>query len=594
MATSTAKPTGFISGEDPATLEANRVYQDALARLSQSLDTRKNRFFDPVLLAAAQGFLAPNQTGSFGESLGIVAKNVGAAQEQQLKQDQEIAQQRVAAAGKGVELQRMRARDADIAKYLGADQPTGPVAGPLSAPVAGPRAAPDAPAGALPTRISTVDEPPAPPVAASATPVRPPSVLPGGPLPAPPTVVAQAPQGVLPVAGNRGDNRGIQISPPIEGSIKTLREYVQLNRNSGKSLFDLQQEWQEIQRKNLEVKDSFVFDKSTGRMNPTKAAPLEMQIYGPGYGGNTYKVSEANALRLSQFLEEKKYDEYTALADLITGKNFGQPAGAKPGKSTPATGGSVEERGIDLDLKKKLAEAATALEIENRKDFAQRSKDSSETLATANVMRRFTEDPNFSKMTGILNNEKISSGLALLVRDGIGGKNFTIGIPAIEDVMRNAGLTTEQQATFRVFLMYTAQMQLNAERAMKGATSERERLILGNATISPQDTAATVRRKADLLTAKAQFDRKAARAFKASELTADKFLDSEEYMKMYDQYYEDISGIATGLNSYQSPAPAAPQPAAANPAKAPAAGQPSSGFIKDPKTGVIRRKKAGE
>jgi hypothetical protein len=589
------KTSGHVSGDNPATIEANRVYQDALAKLAQSLDTRKNRFFDPVWLAAAQGFGAPTSTGSFGESLGIAAKNVSAAQEQEAKQEQEIAQQRVAAAGKGVELQRMRARDADIAKYLGADQPAGPVAGPLSAPVAGPRAVPDAPTGPLPTtRISTVVEPLAPPVAATAAPVRTPSVVSGGALPAPPTVVAQAPQGALPVAGNRGYDGGIQISPPIEGSIKTLREYVQLNRNSGKSLFDLQQEWQEVQRKNLEVKDSFVFDKSTGRMNPTKAATIPIQIYGPGYSSNTYNVSEANALRLFQLLEEKKYDEYTALADLITGKNFGQPAGSKPGKSTPTTGGSVEERGIDLDQKKKLAEAATALEIENRKDFAQRSKDSSETLATASVMRRFAEDPNFSKMTGILSNDKISSGIALLVRDGIGGKNFTIGIPAIEDVMRNANLTKEQQATYRTFLMYTAQMQLNAEKAMKGSTTERERLILGNANISPQDTADSVRRKADLLTAKAQFDRKVARAFKASELTADKFLDSEEYMKMYDQYYENISNIATGLSSYQSPAPAAPQPAAANPAKAPAAGQPSSGFIKDPKTGVIRRKKAGE
>ena len=307
MATSNVKPVGFGSGQDRSMIEANQLYQEALAKLSQSLDTRKNRFFDPVWLAAAQGFGAPTQTGGFGESLGNAAKNVSAAQEQELKQDQEIAQQRVAAAGKGVELQRMRARDADIANFLGGDQPAGPVAGPLSTPVAGPRAAPEAPTGPLPsTRISTVGEPPAPPEVATTAPVKPPSAIQPGALPAPaPAVVAQTPKGGLPVAGNRDDNRGIQISPPIEGSIKTLREYVQLNRNSGKSLFDLQQEWQEIQRKNLEVKDSFVFDKSTGRMSPTKAVPLEIQIYGPGYGGNTYKVSESNALRLSQLLEEK-------------------------------------------------------------------------------------------------------------------------------------------------------------------------------------------------------------------------------------------------------------------------------------------------
>ena len=477
-------------------------------------------------------------------------------------------------------MQRRRARDADIAKFLTGDQPASPVVGPLPAPVAGPKAAPNASTGPLPTKISTTNEPPAPPVAAIAAPVNPPSVVSSGALPAaaPPTVVAQAPQGGLPDSKNRGNNRGIQISPPIEGSIATLREYVQLNRNSGKSLFDLKQEWQEIQRKNLEVKDSFVYDKASGVMNPTKALPVKIQIYGPGYNSNTYEVSESNALRLSQLLEEKKYDEYTAFADLITGKNFGQSAVSKPatGGSAPVTGGSVEERAIDLERKKKLAEAETAAEIESRKDFTQRSKDASESLAIANVMRSFTKDPNFKKMTGILSNQKVSSGLALLVRDGIGSKNFSIGIPAIEDVMRNAGLSTQDQATYRTFLMYSVQMQLNAERYMKGATTERERLLLGNANISPQDTADTVSRKADLLTTKAQFDRKAARAFNAvkKNMTAEEFLESDEYMSLYDKYYADISSIATGIMSYQNAAPPAPAAAPSAPPAAPAAAAP--------------------
>jgi len=44
-------------------------------------------------------------------------------------------------------------------------------------------------------------------------------------------------------------------------------------------------------------------------------------------------------------------------------------------------------------------------------------------------------------------------------------------------------------------------------------------------------------------------------------------LDSDQYMGMYDKYFEDISGIATGLKSYQKPTAAAP-------AGTPAAGAP--------------------
>jgi hypothetical protein len=70
MAEAKTPSASFLPGEGPDIVEANTRYQDALAKLTESLDNRKNRFFDPTLLAAASGFLAPTQTGGFGESLG--------------------------------------------------------------------------------------------------------------------------------------------------------------------------------------------------------------------------------------------------------------------------------------------------------------------------------------------------------------------------------------------------------------------------------------------------------------------------------------------------------------------------------------------
>lgn len=75
--------------------ETEQKYQEALSQLMERLDTRKNRMFDPTLLAAAQGFLTPGQTGSFGEALGNVAQKVGAAQQQQGKEDIDLAQMRL-------------------------------------------------------------------------------------------------------------------------------------------------------------------------------------------------------------------------------------------------------------------------------------------------------------------------------------------------------------------------------------------------------------------------------------------------------------------------------------------------------------------
>jgi hypothetical protein len=356
----------------------------------------------------------------------------------------------------------------------------------------------------------------------------------------------------------------------------TQKEYVALNRNDKtKTLAELLAKGAELESKRYEKTEAGITDLRTGVFNPfLNGRYVEVPIMGEGYNGSSFKIPENVAMQLQYLANQDNWAGYKALADKFTGKAFG------------VDDGSVEAR----EKRKKLEDAKIAEEIENRKDFNQRSKDASETLATANVMRRFTDDPNFKKMTGILNNDKVSSGIANLVRDGIGGRGFTIGIPAIEDVMRNANLNPQEQATYRTFLMYTAQMQLNAEKAMKGSTTERERLILGNANISPQDTAETVRRKADLLTAKAQFDRQAAREFKKSKMTAEEFLDSDQYLKMYDKYYEDIQGIATGLKTYPSQAPASSGPATAPPA----GGAPSAGFIRDPITGLIRRKRAGE
>jgi len=561
MAEAKAPTASFLSGDDPDTLEANRRYQEALSKLTESLDSRKNRFFDPTMLAMAQGFLAPTQTGGFGESLGNVAAKVGPAEAAAQKEEQDIAQQRLAVAGQGLDLQRLKARDTDISKFLAGEQPptaapAGPLSGPQAAPIAGPRAgplstapAPVAPApapSAAPVGALTQAAEPAPAAPAPEVPVVAPRPV---PQPAPQPAPQASPQGALPTAEAP---QGIRIMPG-NPAYMSQKEFVAMNRHDKtKSMADLLAKGAEMEHHRYAKTEAGTTDYKTGMFYPSPSAKfVDMQIMGEGYGGKTYSMPESVALQLTHLAHQNNFEGYKALADKFTGKTFGN--------APPVTGGSKEEK----EQAKKLEDAKIAEEIENRKDFNQRSKDASETLATANVMRRFTEDKNFKNMTGILSNDKISSGIATLVRDGIGGKNFTIGIPAIEDVMRNARLPADQQATYRTFLMYTAQMQLNAEKAMKGSTTERERLILGNANISPQDTAEAVRRKADLLTAKAQFDRQSARAFKSSKMTAEEFLDSDQYMKMYDKYYEDISGIATGLKMYQGPTSLSPKTSSA-------------------------------
>ena len=620
MAEAKAPAVSYLSGDDPDIIDANRRYQDALAKLTESLDVRKNRFFDPTLLAMAEGFLGPTQTGSFGEALGRVAGKLGPAEAAALKEKQDIAQQQVAVAGQGLELQRMKQREAELSKYLNDPQAAaGPMAGPNAGAVAGPRAgplsggaAPAASASVGPLTQTTENVP----RGASMNPDYLSKVVSGEhPRPmisvedaqkaidwqsqnggqytssavAGPKIVG-APQGALAAMESNKpagfeNVEGIQVMPP-NPNFMTGRDYVRLNRtNKNKSAADLIKEGQEIEQKRYRDKEGGVQDLATGKFYQFPTGKTEeIQLY--GYEG-THKVDARTAARLSLLAANDDPAYHDLARRVVEGPRKRTEDGGKAGE--PARLKSQQELELDKERKKKLQEAEVSQEVEDRKNFVQKARDADESITTANIFRRYATDPKAKDMFGILNNDKVSSGIATLIRDGIGIPGFTVGTKAIEDVMRNADLPAAEQAKYRTFLMYATQMQLQQSKYMKGAVSDFEQRLMANAGITAQDTPEAVRMKADLITRRAQFDRRVAREFKASKMTADQFLDSDKYSAMRDKYNEDLADLASGSKVLT----AAPATA---PATAPAAGgaQPSAGFIRDPATGLIRRKKPGE
>ncbi len=74
MAEKSALPS--LYSPDPEDQELISEIKGQYTELSEALKSRKLPF-DPKLMALAQGFLAPTQTGSFGESLGYAAKGYG-------------------------------------------------------------------------------------------------------------------------------------------------------------------------------------------------------------------------------------------------------------------------------------------------------------------------------------------------------------------------------------------------------------------------------------------------------------------------------------------------------------------------------------
>ena len=87
-----------VGGETEQELASLERYRQAQKTLADSYE-RRNQLFDPVLLAMAQGFLAPTKSGAFGESIGNAAALVGPAMAEQEKFNRESAAMRAQLAG---------------------------------------------------------------------------------------------------------------------------------------------------------------------------------------------------------------------------------------------------------------------------------------------------------------------------------------------------------------------------------------------------------------------------------------------------------------------------------------------------------------
>jgi len=132
--------------------------EEAYQKLVESLDQRKNRFFDPSYLAAAQAFLTPTKTGSAFEALGNVAGAVGKSQEEEFKRNIEENKARFDINKELLTIEQQRKNQAEGLALLRGNQPPAaalpgqPPAGALPVP-------PPAEGGALTSAIGAAPAP---------------------------------------------------------------------------------------------------------------------------------------------------------------------------------------------------------------------------------------------------------------------------------------------------------------------------------------------------------------------------------------------------------------------------------------------------
>lgn len=457
-----------LPGQDPQVVEATRVHQEALGKLLQSLDARKNRMFDPTLLAFAQAMLTPGQTGSFGEALGRAAGAVGASEAQMAKEEQELAKMRLDLAQMGLGIESQRARERAYLSAIG--KPETPLG-------MQPPAAPGAPAGA-PMGAAGPGVAPSAPAQAPAAPGQPARTF---PVPGPKT---EAPPGFQGIAG-------IPFMPP-DPRFVGREDYLRRAMLDNIPLAQATAKAEELERQRYETKEAGIVDRQTGLLYPfPKGELVERQI-----GGSTYKIPGTSAALLDLY-QANNDPRYRALADQITKGGVG---GAMKSETE-----RIIERTEEETLAKGRAEAAAKKEAES--DSLARAARTM--LFNANRTQQYVSQS--PQAFGIFARPGMMSAIGNLINEGIragttsvqlGGFENTIRqmMPGItqkdlDNVMMAAGSLAETELAYTTLYMRGGGSITEGERAIV-------RQIPGNISQSP----GVLMQKAKLVQLRSQHD----------------------------------------------------------------------------------------
>lgn len=521
---------GYLPGEEPGTVQANREYQEALQKMLASLDARQNRMFDPQLLALAEGFLKPTQTGSFGESLGHAAGSLRAAQEKQALEDQKLAEARLGLAGKGLELERQKARERAFQQLGGVGAP----------------AAEEAPAGA-------------------------PRTVPGG-APGPVSAGAVA-QGVAQAGAGRLA-QGVQIAPG-DPSFPTREQFMRTQMlDPSVTPGQAMQKWQDLVRGAEVVTEGGVFNRATGMFFARPGgAPVQRRIF-----DQTYEVSPVDAARLDM-AQAQGGDQYRSVAGQVLQAMSG--AGGAPPRSV--TEADIEKTGA-TEREKVLATESAKMEagVPQVRDTAMQIRAASE-----RIMR---DASMFPQVFGVFERPNLAAAFATLVDEGLSLGTTRVSMAGFRRAVTQAmpGMSQDALDALMRFAGNKAELELLFRRKYlggqgQGAISNMEQAMIPNLIGSEKDTAQVLQDKVRLLSLRAQFDLKEVQKWNEMsranpKLTYLQFRRSDEYQKMVDEYDQALrrefrSEPPRPAAGAAAPAPPA-RPAAATPVPATSSGAP--------------------
>jgi hypothetical protein len=456
----------FVSDE----LEDQReALNTALARMRASLDDRKNRRFDPVLMQAAAGFLKPTKTGSFGESLGYAAENAGVAADRESVFEKENQKMEMELLAKEQELRRQMGSD----RFLGAlvNRGRGNAPAPAGGAVATPTGALRVPGTGSPVDLSTAQ-------------VRPPTVD---------QVIDAAKAGRIVI-----DDETILMSKNIDPKLPEILKAIRENQ--------LKEDTFNLER-----------DKFEGTTRPVKPLGLdtERQMDRKEYAEYQRKLDEANTTNdeqiLLQYYKKKGWLEKNQLGENKPPKEGEPPAPIPRAKSQAELDAEKEAMTERQKIRAKASEEAGNMVLDRG-----RNSINMESLATDVLSLTDSNAKAFNLMQNATVRDAVLRAVEQGADIGVGPMSVRINLPVRVALQGNKQyeLTKDDIAALQLFQQkqsaITAEMRKMARTPGEGATDRAEGQLYAAIGILPTDSTKVLALKSEAMIQRARYDARAA------------------------------------------------------------------------------------
>lgn len=205
----------------------------------------------------------------------------------------------------------------------------------------------------------------------------------------------------------------------------------------------------------------------------------------------------------------------------------------------------------------------------------------------------------------LLNTGKTKDVVMKALGAGIQTPSGSINLPV--NILKQQGLTDDQIDTLQLFAQSAAQLNIQFRKTMQGQgqITEKESQLAAELGAMPTDSDVVIRLKSELLIERSKFDQKEYSLWlkNRKSMSYDEFLDSADYKALKADYADTLKNIreANADLLRKKPKPTAAPATPSNPnARPPATPLPSSdssvppGYIRDPQTKMIRKKREGE